>query len=109
MTYLIVDLAGEAWAFAADAVQEVLARDRVPETVTLVDLAERFGFAHRGERGCVVVTRDGATGFVVDGALDVVDLRADEIESPPDLAAYLGGFFRRDDSLVVVLNVEELI
>ncbi len=75
-------------------------RECTPTTVIIVLSAE-----HEGSRHVV--------GAIVDSVSDVLDVKLDEVRSPPNLGShinnrYLIGMVNRDDRMVVLLDSDKL-
>lgn len=84
------------------------------KVVPVVDLAACLGLRPIivGARSCVVVCHGpvGLVGFLVDAVVEVVAIRADDLEPPPQLAtAAVTGLAKVKDRVVIVLDVDTLV
>jgi purine-binding chemotaxis protein CheW len=130
--YLTLFLGAEEYGVEVMKVQEIIRMlpiTRVPRAPAFVrgvinlrgrilpvlELRARFGMPSVEEaRGtCIVVVRAGdlLMGIIVDQVRDVLDIRAEEIQPVPDFGvsvdtAYLKALARRDDRVVLLLNIE---
>lgn len=86
--------------------------------IPAIDLRVRFGLERREPRPesriILFATADEWIGAIVDAVLEVVAIPAEEIATPPKVfrglkAEYLRGLIRRDDGLVIFLNVPHLL
>ena len=129
--YILVELAGTAYAVHSTAVQRmemvehvtpvpnapsfvdgvVFSRGRV---VPAVNLRSRFGFDRAPydlKTRLIVVTHDDrAVGLIVDSAREFVTIAADAIQPPPDGLAgtsgkYLRGIATVADRVILILDV----
>ena len=129
------ELAGERYALPVSRIQEITRAHgitRVPHApspvrgianlrgrvLVVVDLRLRLGLppAAAGEhsRILVVSARERSLGLLVDAAHQVVGLLPSRIEPPPpdlmdERSAYLAGVVQLDDSLVIALDVDQLL
>ena len=123
-------LAGRLCGIPVDRVQEVLpgrARTRVPlapddggglvnlrgQVVLSVDLRRRLGMvAHEGDQMMVVVfVGDETVSLLVDTIGDVLEVDADQFETPPqtlpeELRAVIRGAYKLSDRLLLALDVD---
>ena len=86
--------------------------------VPVIDMRRRFGLAASAPgaqaRLMVCAAPGGLAAMLVDAVLDVKPVQPGELMNPPDLFSglageYLKGLTRRQDQLVVVLDVESLL
>ena len=86
--------------------------------IPAIDLRARFGLARREplpeSRIILFATGDDWIGAIVDAVLEVVAVPMAEIAAPPKMfrglkAEYLRGLIRRDDGLVIFLDVPHLL
>jgi purine-binding chemotaxis protein CheW len=86
--------------------------------VPVVGLRERFGLATVAydKFTVIVIVTVGVrvVGLVVDAVSDVLDLGANDVEPPPEFGArvdtsMLTGVAKRDERLVMLLDVERLV
>ena len=133
--YVIFDVAKEEYGVPVEQVESIerlLPITRVPRTVSFVrgvmnlrgivtpviDVRERFHFPSvdpTDETRIIVVKVDNTTvGLVVDGVQDVFIMDESAIEPPPAVvggvqAVYLHGIARRNDQLIVLLNLSRIL
>lgn len=134
--YLTFSLAGQAYALSITDVTEIIefrpltVVPLVPEgvrgvinlrgrVVPVIDLATRFGAAptQTGPRSGIVIVRTtgvaGTVGILVDTVHKVVQFRAGDIESPPDLGSgqreILRAMARWGDGFVIVLDAAHVM
>ncbi|MBV8202716.1 MAG: chemotaxis protein CheW [Acidobacteria bacterium] len=134
-SWVTFELAGERYALPVARIQEITRAHgitRVPHApqpvrgitnlrgrvLVVVDLRLRLGLppAAAGERSRILVVsaRERSLGLLVDAAHQVVGLLPSRIEPPPpdlmdERSAYLAGVVQLDDSLVIVLDVDQLL
>jgi purine-binding chemotaxis protein CheW len=134
-SWVTFELAGELYALPVARIQEIQrARGitRVPhapppvrgianlrgKVLVVVDLRLRLGLppavADERSRILVVSSRQRSLGLLVDAAHQVLGLLPSRIEPPPaDLmdvrSAYLAGVVQLDDSLVIALDIDQLL
>ena len=86
--------------------------------VPVVDLRTRFGLERREPlpetRIIVVAVEEEWIGVVVDAVLEVVTVSAEQVTAPPKLfrglaADYVRGLVRREDALLIFLDVTKLL
>jgi len=86
--------------------------------VTVIDLRKKFGFEPlpRDAETQIVIIRQGDEhiGLLVDSVSDVVMAGEDDIEPPPSnlggvAGQYFKGIFKQEDTLVAILNIDELL
>ncbi|CAM3376636.1 chemotaxis protein CheW [Hydrogenibacillus schlegelii] len=115
-----------------ESIERMLPITRVPEApahvrgvvnlrgvvVPVVDLRRKLGLSpgEAAEEARLLVVRDGEllVGLVVDGAEDVVDVPEAAIVPPPAVAttvrsAYVEGIVRRDEALIVLLDLSRVL
>ena len=127
-------LGAEEYAVMVDEVREVLKlRDltEVPNTpeyilgvaslrgtmLTVIDLGRRLGLAPgvRDERARIIVASpdEEDVGLLVDRVTGVLKIRDDEIKPPPENveqgAEFLRGIVRKDDRLVILLDLAKAV
>jgi len=128
-------LSGEIFGVDVNQVQEIISYqhfNRLPEqpdympgvfdlrgaVVPAVDLRIKFGLESKeydNNTVILVLNTEGRTvGIVVDAVSDVLTLYADDIQPPPDLAeggskAYIEAMGKKDDELVIILNIDKLL
>ena len=88
------------------------------QIVTAVDLRERIGLPKRGTEcpphNVVVTNSEGVVSLLVDGIGDVVEVRGETFETPPEtipeaMRAVLEGVYKLDGKLLLVLSVERVL
>jgi purine-binding chemotaxis protein CheW len=86
--------------------------------VPVIDLRRRFGMpaptADSGMRMLILAAGDEWVGAIVDAVLEVSPMETESISEPPPIfrglrSEYLNGILRREDGLVLVLNVDRLL
>jgi purine-binding chemotaxis protein CheW len=86
--------------------------------VPVVDLRKRFELPEAPVRAetRILVMNDGAewVGAIVDAVVEVASVDAAQMSAPPAFfrglaAEYLKGIFKRDDRLVILLDIERLL
>jgi purine-binding chemotaxis protein CheW len=134
-SWVTFELAGELYALPVARIQEIQrARGitRVPhapspvrgianlrgKVLVVVDLRLRLGLppavADERSRILVVSSRQRSLGLLVDAAHQVLGLLPSRIEPPPadlmdERSAYLAGVVQLDDSLVIALDIDQLL
>ena len=134
-SWVTFELAGELYALPVARIQEIRrARGitRVPhapppvrgianlrgKVLVVVDLRLRLGLppavADERSRILVVSSRQRSLGLLVDAAHQVLGLLPSRIEPPPadlmdERSAYLAGVVQLDDSLVIALDIDQLL
>jgi len=134
-SWVTFELAGELYALPVARIQEIQrARGitRVPhapppvrgianlrgKVLVVVDLRLRLGLpaavADERSRILVVSSRQRSLGLLVDAAHQVIGLLPSRIEPPPadlmdERSAYLAGVVQLDDSLVIALDIDQLL
>lgn len=134
-SWVTFELAGEIYALPVARIQEIQrARGitRVPhapppvrgianlrgKVLVVVDLRLRLGLppAVPDERSRILVvsSRQRSLGLLVDAAHQVLGLLPSRIEAPPadlmdERSAYLAGVVQLDDSLVIALDIDQLL
>jgi purine-binding chemotaxis protein CheW len=133
--YLTLFLGDEEYGLEVTKVQEIIRMlpvTRVPRApafvrgvinlrgriIPVLELRTRFGMptVEDARETCIVVVRTGALlmGIIVDQVRDVLDIHADEIQAVPDFGvrvdtAYLSGLARRDQRVVLLLEIERVL
>lgn len=86
--------------------------------IPIVDLRKRFGLPAKDadeQTRIIVVNVDSKTvGIVVDAVTEVLRITADQIEPPPTGSAgidheYIRGIIKRNDKLIIMLRIEEIL
>ena len=85
--------------------------------IPIVDLCTRFNRPPAGAqehaRIIVAIVHDRTIGFIVDGATDVVRIRADQIHAAPGIkgidTACIAGCARIDANELILLNIDKVI
>jgi purine-binding chemotaxis protein CheW len=134
-SWVTFELAGERYALPVTRVQEITRAHgitRVPHApppvrgianlrgrvLVVVDLRLRLGLppvaADARSRILVVSARERSLGLLVDAAHQVIGLLPSRIEPPPpdlmdERSAYLAGVVQLDDSLVIALDVDQVL
>jgi purine-binding chemotaxis protein CheW len=134
-SWVTFELAGERYALPVARIQEITRAQgitRVPHApkpvrgianlrgrvLVVVDLRLRLGLppAAAGERSRILVVsaRERSLGLLVDAAHQVIGLLPSRIEPPPpdlmdERSAYLAGVVQLDDSLVIALDLDQLL
>lgn len=84
----------------------------------VIDLRTRFGLGQETRtettRIIIVAVDDMEVGLIVDAANDVIDIRQDAIEPPPEVvggikAAYVDGVAKLEDRLLILLNLDKVL
>ena len=137
--YLTFHLAGEEYAISILRVKEIIEYDtltKVPKTppsirgvinlrggvVPVVDLAVKFGMPESPvtKRTCIVIVEadlEGektVMGVVADAVSEVMDLRPQDIETPPAFGTrahvdYLDGLGKTGKKFVLILNIDRVL
>jgi purine-binding chemotaxis protein CheW len=134
-SWVTFELAGELYALPVARIQEIQRAGgitRVPhapppvrgianlrgKVLVVVDLRLRLGLppavADERSRILVVSSRQRSLGLLVDAAHQVLGLLPSRIEPPPadlmdERSAYLAGVVQLDDSLVIALDIDQLL
>ena len=86
--------------------------------VTVVDTRRRFGLpdaeADDETRIVIIEADNNVVGILVDSVAEVVDLKASEIETAPNVgndesSKYIQGVSSRDDELLILVDVNKLL
>jgi purine-binding chemotaxis protein CheW len=84
--------------------------------VPVYDMRERFGLGaseyHRFSVIIIVTLGERQVGLMVDAVSDVIDLREDQLEQPPDLGpseGFVQALGRVAERILIVLNLERVI
>lgn len=86
--------------------------------VTVMDIRKRFGLAPRdmddGTRVVIIETQGYVMGLLVDSVAEVVDIRASQMESAPnvgndDSARFIQGVCSRDGELLILVDLGKLL
>jgi len=127
-------LDGEDYAIAITKIQEIILMTpitRLPQAppyieglinlrgsvIPIVNLRKRFGLPPREydeeTRTIVVNVHDKTIGCVVDAVTRVMRINQDQIQPPPpgvggETSRYLAGLARRDDGLLILLDIDKL-
>jgi purine-binding chemotaxis protein CheW len=138
--YLTFFVAGEEVGVEIDGVREIVAFEtatRIPSTpawirgvmnlrgavLPVLDLAVKFGFGPTaiGARTCVVLIQlqlaDGTTtpiGVLADSVNDVLEIRQDDIETPPPFGTpvqleFLRGMVPSENGFVLLLDIQRVL
>lgn len=88
------------------------------KVVTVIDTRLRFGLEQREadnkSRIIVMEVGESVAGILVDGVDEVASVRADEIETAPNVAneesaRYIHGVVSRDDGLLILVDASKLL
>ncbi|MET3684085.1 purine-binding chemotaxis protein CheW [Alkalibacillus flavidus] len=133
--YIIFEINRERFAIN---IQQVRSIEKMPELTTMpqmpesmkgifelrgaitpvIDLKEKLnmGQANNDEetRVLILTIDDKPLGVIVDKATEVVDIDADTIEPPPEMAAgvdreYITGVANQEDQLIVILDLDRVL
>jgi purine-binding chemotaxis protein CheW len=86
--------------------------------VSIIDLGRKLGLSPvkftENSRNIIVNPKTEHIGFLVDRISDVIPAELDKIESPPTNISgvqgkFFEGVFKTEDSLIGILNVEEIL
>lgn len=86
--------------------------------VTVIDTRLRFGLpeaeANDETRIVIIEADNNVVGILVDSVAEVVDLKASEIETAPNVgndesSKYIQGVSSRDDELLILVDVNKLL
>ena len=86
--------------------------------VTVIDTRRRFGLPSRGHddatRIVIVEARGHVVGLLVDNVAEVVELRASQIESAPNVgnertSRFIEGVHSQDNELLILVDVDRLL
>ncbi|KOY13480.1 MULTISPECIES: chemotaxis protein CheW [Paenibacillus] len=133
---IVFKLGSEEYGIEVDKVQTIermMPITRVPKTfsfvkgvinlrgvvIPVIDLRGRFSLPETEytdqTRIVIVGVDDMQVGFIVDSANDVIDIKRDAIDSPPEVvggvkARYLRGVAKLEDArLLIMLNLNEVL
>ncbi|OPG98064.1 chemotaxis protein CheW [Chryseobacterium mucoviscidosis] len=133
---IVFKLGSEEYGIEVDKVQTIermMPITRVPKTfsfvkgvinlrgvvIPVIDLRGRFSLPETEytdqTRIVIVGLDDMQVGFIVDSANDVIDIKRDAIDSPPEVvggvkARYLRGVAKLEDTrLLIMLNLNEVL
>jgi len=133
---IVFKLGSEEYGIEVDKVQTIermMPITRVPKTfsfvkgvinlrgvvIPVIDLRGRFALPETEytdqTRIVIVGVEDMQVGFIVDSANDVIDIKRDAIDSPPEVvggvkARYLRGVAKLEDArLLIMLNLNEVL
>ncbi|HBU84986.1 MULTISPECIES: chemotaxis protein CheW [Paenibacillus] len=133
---IVFKLGSEEYGIEVDKVQTIermMPITRVPKTfsfvkgvinlrgvvIPVIDLRGRFSLPETEytdqTRIVIVGVDDMQVGFIVDSANDVIDIKRDAIDSPPEVvggvkARYLRGVAKLEDTrLLIMLNLNEVL
>ncbi|PWW39790.1 MULTISPECIES: chemotaxis protein CheW [Paenibacillus] len=133
---IVFKLGSEEYGIEVDKVQTIermMPITRVPKTfsfvkgvinlrgvvIPVIDLRGRFALPETEytdqTRIVIVGVDDMQVGFIVDSANDVIDIKRDAIDSPPEVvggvkARYLRGVAKLEDArLLIMLNLNEVL
>lgn len=128
-------LASQDYVFSIGQIQEIVIPDKVTRTpqvpdyvegvsnlrgtiIPIINLRLLFGLepksADEDTRTIVVNVGTRTIGCTVDAVTQVIRIPAEDIQPAPDLVAsaatpWIAGFAKRDDSLLIVLDINELL
>ena len=86
--------------------------------VTVIDTRSRFGLASAemddSTRIVIIEAEDQVVGILVDSVAEVVDLKASEIETAPNVgteesAKFIQGVASHDDELLILVDLNKLL
>ena len=86
--------------------------------VTVIDSRKRFGLSDQdpddATRIVIIEAGDNVVGILVDSVAEVVDLRASEIETAPNVGTdesskYIQGVSSRGQELLILVDVDKLL
>ena len=86
--------------------------------VTVIDSRKRFGLPEKepddATRIVIIEAGDNVVGILVDSVAEVVDLRASEIESAPNVGTdesskYIQGVSSQEKELLILVDVDKLL
>jgi purine-binding chemotaxis protein CheW len=86
--------------------------------VTVIDSRKRFGLPDQepddSTRIVIIEAGDNVVGILVDSVAEVVDLRASEIETAPNVGTdesskYIQGVSSQDKELLILVDVDKLL
>ncbi len=86
--------------------------------VTVVDSRKRFGLPEKesddATRIVIIESGDQVVGILVDSVAEVVDLRANDIETAPNVGTdessrYIQGVSSQGDELLILVDVDKLL
>jgi len=86
------------------------------EVIPLLDLALRFGLRRASRKGRIITVRfeDEKLGILVDEIDEIVALSPEDITPPPMIfkglkTEYLTGLGKKDDRIIIMLNLDRLL
>lgn len=88
------------------------------QIVTIIDLAEKLGVdsfkESRTNRNIIVKSENEHIGLFVERVGDILQGKPDDMEPPPanagnGLGRFFKGVLKRDDQLIGILNIEEVM
>ncbi len=88
------------------------------QIVTIIDMRSKFNMdpldASTSMRIVIVKYGEESMGLLVDGVSDIINAPVEEIDPPPSnlsglAGAYFLGIFKKEDSLVAILNIGEIL
>ena len=88
------------------------------KVIPVLDMRLRFGQQERphDERTCIIVTQvDGiSVGLIVDTVAEVLDIEADSIDPPPQIAnsgshQFIQGLGRVDNEVKILVNLKKVL
>lgn len=129
------EIAGQAYAFRIEQIQEIVILDQVTKTpqvadyvegvsnlrgsiIPIINLRKLFGLEARpvdGETRTIVVNvGDRTMGCTVDQVSQVIRIAEENIQAAPETvtangANYIAGFARHNGQLVILLDIDELL
>lgn len=86
--------------------------------VAIIDTRSRFGLPQKepddASRILILEAVDHVVGFLVDSVSEVVELRASEVESPPDTGSgdssrFISGLSNRPSGLLILVDANRLL
>ena len=88
------------------------------QIVTIIDMRKKFNMDRvdisASMRIVIVKFGEEIVGLLVDGVSDIINADIDEIDPPPSNLSGLNGsffigIFKKEDSLVAILNIQEIL
>lgn len=133
--YLSFRLANEQYGIEIKFVTEIVGQQKITEVpdmpqfvkgvinlrgsvIPVVDVRLRFKMQPRDydDRTCVIVVESNETsvGLVVDTVNEVIDIPADKVSAPPQVAQeevkrYINGIGRLENEVIILLSIEKLL